>query len=54
MQATQNRELLEVLLHEARKPAWPRLQVSVGRKLSRLFFKPTATSQSLACSALPG
>src|SRR6266571_3268447 len=29
MQATENRELLEVLLHEARKPAWPRLQVSV-------------------------
>ena len=25
-----------------------------GRKLSPLFFKPTATSQSLACSALPG
>ena len=35
------------------KPAWPRLQVSVGRKLSRLFFKPTATSQSLVCSARP-
>ncbi len=34
-----------------RKPAWPRLQVSVGRKLSRLFFKPTATSQNLACCA---
>ena len=46
MQATENRELLlEVLLHEARKPAWPRLQLSVGRKLSRLFSKPTATSQ---------
>jgi len=29
MQATENRELLEVLLHEARKPAWPRLQLSV-------------------------